>query len=62
MTPNSTNSHDVRVSALFIKECRKFIAALNNNCSMQELTELRQRIIQIRLKQQKDQSKNGLAG
>ncbi len=51
MNNNSTHSQDISLSALFIKECRKFIAALNSDCSMEELTELRQRIIQIRSQQ-----------
>jgi hypothetical protein len=60
MTTNSTNSQDHRLSAQFIKECRKFITALNSNCSMEELTELRQRIIQIRSKQNMENSDNSM--
>jgi hypothetical protein len=51
MNNNSTHPQDLSLSALFIKECRKFISALNSDCSMEELTELRQRIIQIRSQQ-----------
>ena len=51
MNNNSTKPRDLRLSALFIKECRKFISALDSNCSMEELTELRQRIIHIRSQQ-----------
>jgi hypothetical protein len=58
MNSNSTHPQEARLSALFIKECRKFISALNNNCSMEELTELRQRIIQIRSKQYQQDSGN----
>jgi hypothetical protein len=56
MNSNSTLSQETRLSALFIKECRKFISALNSNCSMEELTELRQRIIQIRSNQNQEDS------
>jgi hypothetical protein len=58
MNSNSTNPRDLRLSALFIKECRKFISALNSDCSMEELTELRQRIIQIRSQQFQAESDN----
>ena len=51
MNHKSTQPHELNLSALFIKECRKFISALDSDCSMQELTELRQRIIQIRMQQ-----------
>jgi len=51
MNTNSTQPQELRLSALFIKECRKFISALNSDCSMEELTELRKRIIQIRSQQ-----------
>ena len=60
MNAKSTNPQDHRLSAQFIKECRKFISALNSNCSMAELTELRQRIIQLRSKQGVDNSDNSL--
>lgn len=50
MNSNCTNSEDSKLSALFIKECRKFISALNSDCSMEELSELRKRIIQLRTK------------
>ncbi|MBC7829601.1 MAG: hypothetical protein H7122_17790 [Chitinophagaceae bacterium] len=61
MNCNSTNPQDIGLSALFIKECRKFIHALNSNCSMEELTELRQRIIQIRAQQYQDDSEKTMA-
>ena len=51
MNTNSTQPQELRLSALFIKECRKFINALESDCSMEELTELRKRIIQIRSQQ-----------
>ena len=60
MNTKSTNPQDHRLSAQFIKECRKFISALNSDCSMQELTELRQRIIQIRSKPPVENSDNSM--
>ena len=60
MITYSTNPQDNRLSAQFIKECRKFISALNSDCSMEELTELRLRIIQIRSKQLGENSDNNL--
>ena len=60
MNTNFTPPQEIRLSALFIKECRKFISALDSDCSMQELTELRQRIIQIRLQQFSNEPDKGL--
>lgn len=51
MNHKSTQPQELNLSAAFIKECRKFISALDSDCSMQELAELRQRIIQIRMQQ-----------
>lgn len=56
MTNNSTHPQDTGLSAQFIKECRKFITALNSDSSMEELTELRQRIIRIRSEQSQQDS------
>ena len=51
MINNSTKPRDLRLSSVFIKECRKFISALDSDCSMEELTELRQRLIKLRTQQ-----------
>jgi len=51
MNNNSTKTLDLRLSALFIQECRKFISALNSDCSMEELAELRQKLIKLRTQQ-----------
>lgn len=60
MNKNSTKPSDLRLSNLFIKECRKFILALESDCSVQELADMRQRIIQIRVQQNLDKTKSSL--
>lgn len=51
MNNNSTKPRDLRLSAHFIRECRKFLSALNSDCSMEELAELGRRLIELRAQQ-----------